>query len=481
MSILNMKEENIKQAAKNGKLTISVVGLGRVGLPTTLLFAAAGARVIGIDIDKQKVANLNNGKVYINEPGLEALLQKVFKNGTFTATTDIANAVSQSCAVMICVPTPLNKAKKPDYTSLKNACENVAKSLKVGTLVMIESTVSPGTTVNLVKPILEQFSGLQATRDFGLVFCPERGAPGAILHDLRNNTRVVGGMDDKSAECAIALLRTITQGKVFRVSSTTAAEATKLFENIYRDVNIALANELAILCEKLKVDMLEIIDAANAKTIGFVDKATQKYRSFSVPCNLHTPGAGVGGDCIPVNPYYLLEKADDLQVDLPLVKIARKTNDVMPHHVVELVVSALKDLDRDVDESKIAILGFTYKGDVDDLRNTPAKLIINKLKSLGASLVGFDPMIGTGKIEEFQISQSAKLDDCLKNVNCAVIVTDHSEFKKIEIDKMRKLMNDKAAIVDARGIFDPGKLVRMGFVYRGIGRSEKRFMKKSST
>jgi len=471
MKILNMKEDNIKQAVKNGKLTISVIGLGRVGLPTALFFAEAGAKVIGVDINKQKVANLNKGKTYISEPGLETLLQKVLKNSSFTATTNTAKAVSQSDAVMICVPTPLNKTKQPDYSSLKNACMHVAKNLKASTLVMIESTVSPETTEKLVKPILEKLSGLKASRDFGLAFCPERGAPGGILHDLRNNTRVVGGVDNKSAECAIALLETITQAEVRKVRNSTTAEATKLFENIYRDVNIALANELAILCEKLNVDMLEIIDAANAKTIGFIDKSTQKYRSFSVPCNLHTPGAGVGGDCIPVNPYYLLEKTNQLRVSLPMVKIARKTNDAMPQHVVQLVVDALKDLGKDVSESRIAVLGFSYKGDVDDLRNTPARSIINKLKRLGANLVGFDPMIGTRQVKEFQIFQSANLDNCLKNADCAVIITDHSEFKKIELEKMRKLMNAKAAIVDARGIFDPEKLVKVGFVYRGVGRS----------
>lgn len=480
MKILSMKEDNIKQAVKNGKITISVIGLGRVGLPTALLFAEAGAKVAGVDVNKQKVTNLNKGKAYINEPGIEALLQNVLKNGTFTATKDTAKAVSQSDAVMICVPTPLNKAKKPDYSSLKNACETVAKNLKTSTLIMIESTVSPGTTQNLVKPLFEQFSKLQATKDFGLAFCPERGAPGGILQDLRNNTRVVGGIDDKSAECAIALLKTFTRAEVRKVRNSTTAEATKLFENIYRDVNIALSNELAVMCEKLGVDMLEIIDAANAKTIGFVDKSTQKYRSFTVPCNLHTPGAGVGGDCIPVNPYYLLEKADHLRVDLPMVKTARKTNDAMPHHVVQLITDALRDLGKDTGESRIAILGYTYKGDVDDLRNTPAKPIINKLKRLGASLIGFDPMIGTKKVKEFQILQSAKLDECLKNADCAVIITDHSEFKKIELNKMRQLMNTKAAIVDARGIFDPEKLARMGFVYRGVGRSAKPFIEKSS-
>ena len=471
-----MKEGNIKQAVKKGKLTMSIIGLGRVGLPTALLFAEAGAKVIGVDIDKQKVANLNKGKVYINEPGLEVLLQTVHKNGAFSATIDTAQAVSKSDAVMICVPTPLTPTKKPDYSTLKHACEKVAKSLKQGTLVMIESTVSPGTTENFVKPILEKFSRLKAIRDFGLAFCPERGAPGGILKDLRNNTRVVGGIDAKSAKCAIALLKTITNAEVFKVGNSTAAETTKLFENIYRDVNIALANELAVLCEKLNVDMLEIIDAANAKTIGFVDKSTQKYRSFSVPCNLHTPGAGVGGDCIPVNPYYLLQEAQRLRVSLPIVKLARQINDSMPNHVVELTVEALKDLDKKVEEARIAVLGFTYKGDVDDLRNTPAKPIVNKLKDLGAELVGFDPMIGTKRLKEFQISQTASLDECLKNADCAIIITDHNEFKKIKLEKMRKLMNKKAAIVDTRGIFDPKKLLDKGFVYKAVGRGAKYFL-----
>jgi len=476
MRILNVKEKDIQKSVKDGKLTMSVIGLGRVGLPTALLFAEAGAKVIGVDINEEKVANLNKGKAYMNEPGLEMLLQKVLVNGTFSATTDVANAVSQSDAVMICVPTPLNEAKKPDYTPLKNACENIAKYLKKGALVMIESTVSPTTTEKVIKPILEQFSGLQATRDFGLAFCPERGAPGGILNDLRNNTRVVGGIDDKSRECAIALLKTVTRAQVFGVSSATAAEATKLFENVYRDVNIALANELAVLCEKLKVDMLEIIDAANAKTLGFVDKFTQKYRSFSVPCNLHTPGAGVGGDCIPVNPYYLLQKAESLQVNLRIVKLVRKTNDAMPHHIVELVIDALKDLGKKVGESRIAILGFTYKGDVDDMRNTPAKPIINKLKALGANMVGFDPMIGIKQVNEFKISQSANLDECLRNADCAIVITDHSNFKKIRLEKMKKLMNTKAAIVDARGVFDPKEVVKAGFVYRGVGRGAENFM-----
>jgi len=479
MRILNMKEENIKQAVKNGKLTISIIGLGRVGLPTAILFAEAGAKVIGVDISKRKVANLKKGIIYISEPGLDKLFQKVLEKGSFSATTNISEAVSKSDAVIICVPTPLNEAKKPDFTHLKNASKNVAKNLKAGTLVMIESTVSPGTTENLVKPIVEQFSGLKASRDIGLAFCPERGAPGGILYDLRNNSRVVGGIDDRSAACAIALLKTITHAEVLKVGNATTAETTKLFENIYRDVNIALANELAVLCEKLDVDMLEIIDVANTKNIGFVDKSTQKYRSFSVPCNLHTPGAGVGGDCIPVNPYYLLEEAERLGINLPIVKLARKTNDSIPQHVVELILEALKDLGKKTEKAKIAVLGFTYKGDVDDMRNTPTKHIVDELKSLGVRLVGFDPLISIRKIREFEIPQTSSLEECLKGADCAVIITDHTAFQKIDFKEMKKIMNKKSAIVDARGIVNPKKLIKAGFVYRGLGRSAKYFMGKA--
>jgi UDP-N-acetyl-D-mannosaminuronic acid dehydrogenase len=470
MKILEMTEKSIIESIKSGKLTLSVVGLGRIGLPMGLLFAEAGCQVVGADIDKEKIASLNKGNVQIKEPGLEALLQKVLKRGSFHATADIEKAVNKSDVVIICVPTPLDEAKKPDLTSLVRACKSVAKGLKNGTMLMVESTVAPGTTKNVVKPIIEQFSGLKASRDFGLAFCPERGAPGGILRDLQNNSRVVGGIDDRSATCAIALLKSITKGEVIRVTDTTTAETTKLFENIYRDVNIALANELAVLCEKLNVDMLEIIDAANAKNIGFVDDSTKRYRSFVVPSNLHTPGAGVGGDCIPVNPYYLLQEAKRLGVDLPMVKLARKINDSMPQHVVEMVIETLKSLGKKTDEAKIAILGFTYKGDVDDLRNTPAKFIVKSLRSLGAQLIGFDPMIGTQKIQEFEIFQANNINECLKNADCAVIITDHSDFKKIDPEKMRKIMNNKAAIIDTRGIFDPKKLIELGFMYKGIGR-----------
>lgn len=470
MKILDIKENDIKKAIKTGKLSISIIGLGRVGLPTALLFAEAGAKVIGVDINKEKVANLNKGNAYIREPGLEALLQKVLEKGSFHATTDIEKAVSKSDAVIICVPTPLNEAKKPDLTSLARACKSVSKGLKRGTLLMIVSTVAPETTKNVVKPIVEKFSGFKASRDFGLAFCPERGAPGGILHDLKNNSRVVGGIDDRSATCAIALLKSITKGEVLKLTDSTTAETTKLFENIYRDVNIALANELAVLCEKLNVDMLEIIDAANTKNIGFVDESTKRYRSFSVPSSLHTPGAGVGGDCLPVNPYYLLQEAECLGVDLPMVKLARKINDLMPQHVVELVVEALKDLGKKVEKSKIAILGFTYKGDVDDLRNSPAKFIAESLRSLGAQLTGFDPIICTRKIQEFKIFQASNINECLQKADCVVIITDHSDFKNINLQNIRKIMNNKAAIVDARGVFDPKKLIELGFTYKGIGR-----------
>ena len=470
MKILEMEEKSIIESVKSGQLTISVVGLGRIGLPMALLFAEIGCQVIGADIDKEKVAGLNKGKVYIREPGLEMLLQKVLKEGSFHVTADIEDAVSKSDAVIICVPTPLDEAKKPDLTSLVRACKSVAKGLKKGTMLMIESTVAPGTTKDVVKPIIEQFSGLKASRDFGLAFCPERGAPGGIFRDLKNNSRVVGGIDDRSATCAITLLKSITKGEVLKVTDTTTAETTKIFENIYRDVNIALANELAVLCEKLNVDMLEIIDAANAKNIGFVDKSKKRYRSFVVPSNLHTPGAGVGGDCIPVNPYYLLQEAERLGVNLPMVRLARKINDSMPQHVVELVIETLKDLGKKVDEAKIAILGFTYKGDVDDLRNTPAKLIVKSLRNLGAQLTGFDPLIGTQKIQEFEIFQTSDINESLQNADCAVIITDHSDFKKLAPEKMRKIMNNKAAIIDARGIFDPKKLTELGFIYKGIGR-----------
>lgn len=452
MSIMDSSRTQTLNGIRNGKITLCVIGLGRVGLPTASVFANAGAKVIGADINGELVKLVNSGNCpFIDEPGLSELVQKVVKKGNLTATKNVSEAVEASDAIVICVPTPVDEQKVPDYSAVEKACKETAKTLKKGSLVIVESTVGPGTVENMVIPILEEGSGLKVCRDFGVASCPERGDPGRMLENLFSVPRVVGGVDAKSADVASWLYEALGV-KVIKVSNPKTANAVKLTENLFRDVNIALANEFALLYEKLGIDTIEVIDAC-----------ATKYNFMP-----HYPGAGVGGPCLPQNSYYLIVEGVKVGNIPYLIRMAREINDRMPEYVVSLVAEALNDVGKTVKGSKIAVLGVTYKPNVHDLQLTPMEKVIQKLVDMGGTVSIYDPMFKGEKV--FGIRVTNTLEKALKDADCIVIGTAHKEFHSLDLAALCQVCHKPAALVDARHVIDPETAKRYGFAFRGVGR-----------
>jgi len=456
MKIMDSSKQEVVQALKNAKITICVIGLGRIGLPTAAVLADAGAQVLGVDVNNEVVEQVNSCKYgFEDEPGLNQLIEKVTEEGKLAADIDTSAAVAKSDVVIICVPTPVGRNKVPNYNPIIEASRNVAKTLRKDSLIIIESTVGPGTVEGLIIPLLEKQTKMTAGKDFGIVSCPERASPGEILHHLRTLPRIVGGIDTRSTEAAAVLLESALGIQMIRVGSPKVANAIKLTENIFRDVNIALMNEFAILYEKLGVDIMEVIDACATKW-NFIP---------------HYPGAGVGGPCLPVNSYYLMEEGAKIGYIPRLIQMAREINDKMPKHVITLVEEALKDVGKLICESKIAILGVSYKPDICDLRMTPIECIYNHLKERGVSISIYDPMFKGRNV--FQTKASETLAEAVKGADCILIGIAHKEFRNLDLEALAKLSNMPTVLVDAGRVVMKDKAREHGFLYRGIGASNE--------
>lgn len=452
LRILELSDTKIASLLKKGEITIGLVGIGRIGLPTAAVLAESGAKVIGIDIDPEVVEKVNQGLVHIDEPGLDRLVTRLVKEGDLRATSNIEEAAKDSDVLIICVPTPIDSSKKPVYSQIEVACISVAKGMRNGSLVIIESTVGPGTVEEFLAPLLEVTSGMKAGEDFGLASCPERADPGRVLNDLRKVPRIVGGIDERSTRVAAALYRAGMGVEVIEMSNPKSANAVKLTENISRDVNIALMNELAVLFERLGIDIAEIIKAASTKW-NFMP---------------HYPGAGVGGPCLPSNPYYLIQEGQKVGYIPHLVRMAREVNDRMPSHVVELIMEALNEIGKTVHGSKIALLGVSYKPDISDIQLSPVGPIIQSLRRLGADLTGFDPYFQGQKVLDLRLSSN--LDSALKETDAVVLCTAHKEFQKLDFRKLASLMNTPATLIDARGMVDKALVEESGLIFKGVGR-----------
>ena len=377
MNLMSLSNEEILDALKNQKIVVCVVGLGRVGLPTAAIFANSGFKVLGVDIDEKVVSGINSGSCrFYDEPGLKELVEKVTRSERLTASCDVSSCIPKSELVIMCVPTPVSESKVPNFSYILKASSEVAKSLREGTLMIIESTVSPGTIEDVIVPLIEKESGMKAAKDFGIASCPERTNPGESLKKMNSVPRVIGGIDARSTEIAGMIYKCVLNVPIVSVSNPKTANAVKLTENIFRDVNIALMSEFAILYEKLGIDAIEVINACATKW-NFIP---------------HYPGAGVGGPCLPANAYYIINEGLKVGYIPHLVRMAREINDRMPDHVVTLVTEALNKIGKVVSKSKIAILGVSYKPNVHDLQMTPFKNVFNGLRLMGASVTIFDPM-----------------------------------------------------------------------------------------
>jgi len=429
--------------------TICIVGLGYVGLPTAVAFAKKGYKVHGADVNEKTVQKLNSGVSTIPEILPNNVIKEHVDSGNLSVTTDTPKAVKESDAILITVPTPVNDSKNPELRFVRSAAESVAKGLGKNKLVVLESTVYPGATEEIVQPILEK-TGLKAGKDFGLAYCPERYNPGDKKHTLSKMARVVGAINDEWLKTASHMYAKITDVGVHEVSNIKTAEAAKVIENTQRDINIALVNELALIFDRIGIDTREVLDAAATKW------------------NFHhyTPGPGCGGHCIPVDPYYLVFKAKELGYEAKIITAGRKINDYMAHHTVVLAARALNERKKPLSSSKIAVLGIAYKGNIADARESPARHIIEELLDMKADVYAYDPLVPKEEIESFS-AKPATLQNALKDADCIIIHTDHEEFKNLDLSKASELVRTKT-IVDTRGVIDPREARKHGFLLARI-------------
>lgn len=428
---------------ERGELTVAVYGLGYVGLALAAAWARAGAKVIGVDVDAEKVAALSNGVVEYVEEDVRRAISEAVKAGRMEVTTDGEMASIRSKAKFITVPVYLASTRpsiQVDFSALISAAKAIAQGLKREDLVVVESSVPPGTTEEVVRPVLEE-SGLTAEEDFYLAYSPERIMVGHALKDIEENyPKIVAGVGPKSAEVAAALYKKVAKKGVIKLSSIKAAEFEKLLEGVYRDLNIALANEMANLANALGVSFAEARVAANSQPYSHV----------------HKPGTGVGGSCIPVYPYFLMWTAEKLGVDLPLTALGRAVNEAQPYRVAEAAVKAMIREGVNPVEAKIAVLGLAFRGDVDDTRRSPTYDLLRGLLEFGirpANIVVHDPYVRRDKtLERLGIKLTADLEEALAGASLAVVSTDHSVYK-VKASELARHMKTPV-IVDARGVLE---------------------------
>ena len=418
----------LKEKIENQKAHLGVVGLGYVGLPLAVEFGKVGVPVTGFEVDPSKVESLSAGESYIDDVPTEEL-RPLVEAGTFRATTDF-DELSETDVISICVPTPLSKTRDPDMSYVLQATEAIVKRLRKGQLIILESTTYPGTTVELVQPMLEK-TGLKAGEDFYLAFSPERVDPSNPTFGIKNTPKVVGGVDALSGELAQRFYSQAID-HVKKVSSAGAAEMAKLLENTFRSVNIGLVNEVAIMCHRLGIDVWEVIDAAATKPFGFM-----KF----------VPGPGLGGHCIPIDPFYLSWKLRTLNYRARFIELAGEVNSEMPHYVVGLVTDALNDAEKSVRGARILMLGVDYKNDVADMRESPAIDIIKLLQGRGAEVVYHDPHVPSFREGDLELSSVALTPEELGRADCVVVTCKHSRGDFDEVARHAHL------IVDSRNAY----------------------------
>lgn len=406
----------------NSKKSVCIIGLGIVGTPTAYLCLEKGFDVYGFDIDEDKISRINKIKASTNPD--------ILKN------SDI---------LIVCTPTLIDEYNKPDLKPLISAIKIISKNMKKDQMIIIESTIYPGITNNLIKPILEE-NGLKAGKDFYLSYCPERIDIGNKKWGIQNTPRIFGSISDEGARKTKEFYESIIDAEIKQASSIEVAEAAKLIENTFRDVNIALVNEIALSFELLGIDIVEAIDCASTKPFAFVP---------------HYPSCGVGGQCIPIDPYYLIYLGKQNGFDHKLMSIARNINNDMPRYTIKKILKGLEEINEDIYGKKIAVLGLAYKKDIDDDRNSPANEIIYNLKKMGAELIIYDPYL----IDKSTVKD---IDSALEGVDCVVITTEHTQFSTLTADffKEKKIK----IIFDCKNCLNKQEIEKAGIIYKGIGR-----------
>ncbi|MFH0860157.1 MAG: nucleotide sugar dehydrogenase [Candidatus Altiarchaeota archaeon] len=447
---------------------IVVFGMGYVGIPAAALLAdVKGFQVTGVQRRSKrsgwKIDYLNEGKNPIkgNEPGLEELIHRVVLEKKSFKATDSYDAVKDADYILVDVQTPTDEKHVPQYVSLKEVAATVGKLMKKGVTVIIESTCAPGTTNYIIKPILEENSGMKAGTDFHLAFSYERVMVGRLLHNITNYARIVGGLTPKCTEKGIWLYKHIVKAPLYPTDPLTA-EVAKTVENAYRDVNIAFSNEVAIICESLGVDAYDVREFVNSLPNDPSNPSANPVR------NMHFPGAGVGGHCLPKDTWLLkygLDKYGRFKFEPKILVDSRNLNDHMPQHMEELLDEALKEKGIKMKDARVCILGYAFLEESDDTRNTPCKPLYNILKGKCREVAVHDPYV----TDEEGIPLTSDLKAALDGKDAAVIVTSHKEYSILGLDGLKKLLRTKI-IVDGRNVFDPEAAAKAGFTYRGVGR-----------
>lgn len=448
--------DQVKKSIISQKLKICVIGIGRIGLPTALSFARSGLKTVGVDINQTLVNKINDGIFPLNdEPGYQEIFDSVIKSRKFYATTKIDEAVPKSDVILLSLPTPIDNNNVPDYSALKSVGTKLGELIKPNSLIIVESTIEPGFIENELINIIIKSSNhkLILGKNVNIGVCPENANPGEILHDFMNLPRLIGAINEQTAKIITEIYQYVFPVEFIIMTDCKTANAVKLTTNVFRDINIAFVNELALLFEKLGIDTMEVLNAAK-----------KKY-NFQI----HYPGAGVGGPCLPVNSYQLLNSARKHSSKLSTVSYGREVNEKMPYHVIDLLLDGFNEANKPLEQSQVLILGISYKPDVKDVQLSPAVPIIKKLKELKVNVRIYDPYF---KSTEFLgIISENNLEDSLKEIDAIIIVTAHKEFFNINLSFLASKMKNRI-IVDSRSVMDIHSAQKAGFIFRGLGRGK---------
>ena len=445
--------EEVKKSLNSKSLRVCVIGIGRIGLPTALSFAKSGLQTIGVDINEKLVEDINSKKFPLkDEPGYEDIFYDVLEKKLFSATTNIQNAVSNSDLILLSLPTPMDENNIPNYYALTTVGSQLSEILIPNSLVIVESTIEPGFIENEMISIISKSGRLKIEENFSIGVCPENANPGEILHDFTNLPRLVGGINQNITNIITMIYKYVFSVNLIEMKNCKTANAVKLTTNVFRDINIAFVSELALMFEKLGIDTMQVLEAAKAKY------------NFQV----HYPGAGVGGPCLPINSYQLLNTARRTGTKLSIVESGRRINEAMPDHVIKLTLDAFKESQITIEKSKILIMGISYKPNVKDIQLSPAKDVIKKFQNLGSIVHIYDPFFKSTKI--FGINVEDNFENILPKMDAVVIVTGHDEFKQIEISSFTKIKSK--ILIDTRGVIDPNKIRNTNLIFRGLGRGK---------
>ena len=453
--IMQLNESELIQSIQSGNISICVIGIGRIGLPTALSFANSGLSTIGVDINS-KLIDMINSKIFPlkDEPGYDVIFDKV-THDKFHVTTNIQEVVPNSDVVILSLPTPMNENNIPDYSALLSVGKQLGELLNKDTLVIVESTVEPGFIENnLIDAIENSEKKLVAGKDFAIGVCPETANPGQIMNDFEKLPRLVGAINERTTNTIMKIYKHVFTVDLIPMTNCKTANAVKLTTNVFRDLNIAFVNELSILFEKVGIDTMEVLEAAKTKY------------NFQV----HYPGPGVGGPCLPVNSYQLINLAKNFGFDhLKTVETGRQINESMPDHVIDLLHDAFDEIGKSLTNSTVLILGISYKPDVKDIQITPAQIIIEKLIQLQSNVLIYDPYFKSTEV--FSVYTESSLVEALEKADALILITAHKEFHDLDPAFLKSKMKTPI-VIDSKCVIDQHASKKSGLVYRGLGRGK---------